>query len=68
MITRDCSLGQRVKLVLINDINNDDIAALLNLIKSLLSQALNIQQFAICGHPDLLPALKRLLFLGDLPL
>jgi hypothetical protein len=35
---------------------------------SLLSQAPNIHQFAIRGHPDLLPALKRPLFSGDLPL
>jgi hypothetical protein len=68
MITRDHSLGQRVKSVLINDINDDDIAALLNSIDSLLSQAPNIQQFAIPGHPKLLPALKRPLFSGDLPL
>lgn len=68
IITRDRSLGQRVKSVLINDINNDDIAALRNSIDSLLSQAPNIQQFAIRGHPDLLPALKRPLFSGNLPL
>jgi hypothetical protein len=58
MITRDHSLGQRVKSVLINDINGDDIAALRNSINLLLSQAPNIQQFAIPGHPKLLPALK----------
>lgn len=68
IITRDRSLGQRVKSVLINDINNDDIAALRNSIDPLLSQAPNIQQFAIRGHPDLLPALKRPLFSGNLPL
>jgi hypothetical protein len=42
MITRDHSLGQRVKSVLINDINDNDIAALRNSIDSLLSQAPNI--------------------------
>jgi hypothetical protein len=68
MITRDRSLGQRVKLVVINDINNNDITALRNSINLLLSQAPNIQQFVIHGHPDLLPALKGLLFSGDLPL
>jgi hypothetical protein len=68
MITRDHFLGQHVTSVLINHINDDDIAALRNSINSLLSQASNIQQFAIPGHPDLLPALKRPLFSGDLPL
>jgi hypothetical protein len=59
MITRDHFLGQHVTSVLINHINDDDIAALQNSIDSLLSQASNIQQFAIPGHPNLLPALKR---------
>jgi hypothetical protein len=68
MITRDHSLGQHVKSVLINDINDNDIEALQNSIDLLLSQAPNIQQFAIPRHPKLLPTLKRPLFLGNLPL
>jgi hypothetical protein len=69
MIKRDDSLGRCVKSVLIDDVNDDDvIAALQNSIVPLLSQATNIQQFAIPGHPGLLPWLKRLLFSGDLPL
>jgi hypothetical protein len=68
MITRDHFLGQSVTSVLINHINDDDIAACRNSIDSLLSQATNIQQFAIPGHPNLLPALNRPLFSGDLPL
>jgi hypothetical protein len=68
MITRDDSLGPCVKSVLIDDINDDDIEALQNSIVPLLSQASNIRQFAVPGHPNLLPALKRPLFSGDLPL
>lgn len=56
MITRDHSLGRRVKSVLIDDISDDDIAALRDSIVPLLSQASNIQHFAIPGHPNLLPS------------
>jgi hypothetical protein len=68
MIAKDPYLGRPVKSVLISNIKDDDIAALQESINLLLSQAPNIQQFAIYGHPDLLPALKRPLFSGDLPL
>jgi hypothetical protein len=68
MITRDPSLGRRVKSVLISNINDDDVAALRESINLFLSHALNIQRFAIPGRPNLLPELKRPLLSGDLPL
>jgi hypothetical protein len=68
MITRDHSLGRHVRSVLINHINGDDIADFRNSVISLLSQASNIQQLAIPGHPKLLRALKRALLSCDLPL
>jgi hypothetical protein len=69
MIMRDDALGRHVKSVLINETDdyNDD-AAVQELIGLLLSQALNIQQFAIPGRLNLLPLLKRQLAPGGLPL
>lgn len=69
IITRDDALGRHVKSVLINETDNhNDNAAVQGSIGLLLSQAPNIQQFAIPGRPDLLPLLKRQLALGGLPL
>lgn len=69
IITRDDALGRHVKSVLINKTDNhNDNAAVQGSISLLLSQAPNIQQFAIPGRLDLLPLLKRQLALGGLPL
>lgn len=69
MITRDDALGRHVKSVLINETGNDtDDAAVQGLIGLLLSQAPNIQQFAIPRRQNLLPLLKRQLAPGGLPL
>lgn len=66
-IMGDHTLGRHVKSVFIHEIDDDDTAALQGLIGPLLSQASNIQQFAIPGHPNLLPLLEKPLPQGDPP-